>query len=72
MKITFEKYNPFWKKQFETIKNELKDSIGFLNPQIEHIGSTSVENLSAKPVIDIMIGVKNEEELDKIPPLLRG
>ncbi|MDC8098474.1 GrpB family protein [Chryseobacterium rhizosphaerae] len=72
MKITFEKYNPFWKKQFETIKNELKGSIGFLNPQIEHIGSTSVENLSAKPVIDIMIGVKNEEELDKIPPLLRG
>lgn len=72
MKITFEKYNPLWKKQFETIKNELKDSIGFLNPHIEHIGSTSVEGLSAKPVIDIMIGVKNEEELDKVPPLLQG
>ncbi|CAH0245204.1 GrpB family protein [Chryseobacterium sp. Bi04] len=72
MKITFEKYNPSWKKQFETIKNELKDSIGFLNPQIEHIGSTSVEGLSAKPVIDIMIGVKNEEELDKVPLLLQG
>ncbi|MCQ9634810.1 GrpB family protein [Chryseobacterium sp. WG23] len=72
MKITFEKYNPLWKKQFETIKNELKNSIGFLNPHIEHIGSTSVEGLSAKPVIDIMIGVKNEEELDKVPPLLQG
>ncbi|CAD0221440.1 GrpB family protein [Chryseobacterium sp. D764] len=72
MKVTFEKYNPFWKKQFETIKNELENYIGFLNPEIEHIGSTSVEGLSAKPVIDIMIGVKDEKELDKVPSLLEG
>lgn len=72
MKITFEKYNPFWKNQFESIKNELVQSIGFLNPKIEHIGSTSVEGLSAKPIIDIMIGVKDESELNKIPPLLQG
>lgn len=72
MKITFEPYNPSWKKQFESIKNELEKSIGFLNPQIEHIGSTSVEGLSAKPVIDIMIGVKDEKELDQIPPLMAG
>lgn len=72
MKVTFEKYNPFWKKQFENIKKELENCIGFLHPEIEHIGSTSVENLSAKPVIDIMIGVKDEKELDKIPLLLAG
>ncbi|MDR2237930.1 MAG: GrpB family protein [Chryseobacterium sp.] len=70
MKITFEKYNPFWKSQFESIKDELKKSTGSLNPEIEHIGSTSVEGLSAKPIIDIMIGVKDEVELDQIPPLL--
>ncbi|MGN7864595.1 GrpB family protein [Chryseobacterium sp. 22458] len=72
MKITFEKYNPSWKKQFESIKNELMEDIGFLNPQIEHIGSTSVEGLSAKPIIDIMIGVQSEEDLNKIPSLLKG
>lgn len=72
MKITFEKYNPSWKKQFESIKNELEKNIGFLNLQIEHIGSTSVEGLSAKPVIDIMIGVQSEDDLDKIPPLMKG
>lgn len=72
MKVTFEKYNSFWKNQFESIKNELEESIGFLNPKIEHIGSTSVEGLSAKPIIDIMIGVKDESELDKVPPLLQG
>lgn len=72
MKVTFEKYNPFWKNQFQSIKNELEKSIGFLNSQIEHIGSTSVEGLSAKPIIDIMIGVKDESELNKVPPLLQG
>ena len=72
MKVTFEKYNPSWKIQFESIKNELEESIGFLNPEIEHIGSTSVEGLSAKPIIDIMIGVKDAEDLDKIPHLLQG
>ncbi len=72
MKVTFETYNPFWKNQFEFIKNELEEKIGFLNPRIEHIGSTSVEGLSAKPIIDIMIGVKYESELDQVPPLLQG
>lgn len=72
MKVTFEKYNPFWKTQFESIKNELEESIGFLNLKIEHIGSTSVEGLSAKPIIDIMIGVNEESVLNKIPLLLQG
>lgn len=72
MKVTFEKYNPSWKKQFAFITNELEKNIGFLHPRIEHIGSTSVEGLSAKPVIDIMIGVKDEKELDQIPTLLKG
>lgn len=72
MKITFEKYNPAWKGQFESIKKELEDHIAFLNPRIEHIGSTSVEGLSAKPIIDIMIGVRDEEELNEIPSLLQG
>ncbi|PWN69995.1 GrpB family protein [Chryseobacterium phosphatilyticum] len=72
MKVTFEKYNPLWKEQFNSIKKELEKSIGFLHPGIEHIGSTSVEGLSAKPVIDIMIGVNDDDELDKIPPLLQG
>ncbi|MGG2091546.1 GrpB family protein [Bacillus sp. S13(2024)] len=31
---------------------------------IEHIGSTSVEGLGAKPILDIMIGVYNLKEVD--------
>lgn len=38
--------------------------------QIEHIGSTSIEGLSAKPIIDIMAEVENYDKLDLIVTLL--
>lgn len=73
MKIKVEKYNPKWVNDFEKIETELSKLIGFLNPQIEHIGSTSVEGLSAKPIIDILIGLENENDLDRtIIPLMNN
>ncbi|KUY17784.1 hypothetical protein BAZ12_00325 [Elizabethkingia miricola] len=72
MHLTIEKYNPDWKKQFEELKQELEKLTASVYTNIQHIGSTSVEGLSAKPVIDIMIGVNSEQDLDKIPPLLAG
>lgn len=70
MKIKIENHNPNWSNDFERIKSELKSLIGFINPIIEHIGSTSIEGLSAKPIIDILIGVKDECFLEKtISPL---
>ncbi len=53
-----------WKKIFqiekEKLENTLKDNI----IKIFHIGSTSVEDLLAKPVIDILLVVKNIDKLD--------
>lgn len=72
MILPFEPYNPAWKEQFDAIKHDLTLHLQALNPQIEHIGSTSVEGLAAKPIIDIMIGVRNEEELNQVPALLAG
>lgn len=72
MILPFEPYNPTWKEQFDFIKHDLTLHLQALNPQIEHIGSTSVEGLAAKPIIDIMIGVRNEEELNQVPALLAG
>ena len=64
MKIIIEKYNPIWVKEFKKLKKELASILKNLNPQIEHIGSTSVPSLSAKPIIDIAIGVSKSAELD--------
>ena len=46
-------YNPEWKVAFEKIKAMLLRYIGDIILTIEHVGSTSVEGLSAKPIIDI-------------------
>lgn len=51
--VTVLPYDEGWKKAFEAISKELEDAIGDLIIGIEHVGSTSVEGLSAKPCIDI-------------------
>ncbi len=59
MKITIKKYNPDWKTEFEEESCLLMCSIKEPDAKIEHIGSTSVDGLGAKPVIDVMIGLRN-------------
>ncbi len=66
MKIRLEAYNPDWVGDFERIRSELTALIGFLDPHIEHIGSTSVKGLSAKPIIDVLVGVDSESDLDSV------
>ncbi|MEH6579235.1 MAG: GrpB family protein [Amphritea sp.] len=56
-------YSPDWPSKFEAEKTFLLDLVGSYNHgSIEHVGSTSVPGLIAKPVIDIMFGVKSLEE----------
>ena len=52
-------YDEAWKSAFEEIKKEIKGAIGELIIGIEHVGSTSVEGLSAKPCIDIDVIIKD-------------
>lgn len=70
MKITFEKHDPLWKQAFGHIEKELIKTLRFLDPRIEHIGSTAINKLSAKPIIDIMIGLNSPADLDLCAPLL--
>ena len=52
-------YDPKWKSDFEAIRREIEDAVGDLIVGIEHVGSTSVEGLSAKPCIDIDVVIKD-------------
>lgn len=71
MQIIIEDYNPLWKRRFESERDRLLTAIAFANPQIEHIGSTSIKGMVAKPIIDILIGLPNQEQLnDIIAPLI--
>lgn len=46
-------YDEKWERDFHEIERELKEALGSLALRIEHVGSTSVKGLSAKPIIDI-------------------
>lgn len=76
--ITIVDYNPDWTQQFEKHAALIKSALGSTALQIEHIGSTAVPGLAAKPIIDILVVVPNsgaEEEylpqLEKVGYVLR-
>ena len=52
-------YNVLWQSDFEKIKCEIEEAIGHLIIGIEHIGSTSVKGMSAKPCIDIDVIIED-------------
>ncbi|KAK5065118.1 hypothetical protein LTR84_000954 [Exophiala bonariae] len=56
MLVVVEEYNPEWPIQFQEIKREIEQALlGVRYISIEHIGSTSVPGLAAKPVIDLVV-----------------
>lgn len=65
--IIVEDYKTIWKDEFIKIKNELLSVLSGKVLSIEHVGSTSVEGLCAKPIIDIDIVIdKNFEEVKRL------
>ena len=59
-------YDEAWKSAFEEIKQEIENAIGDLILGIEHVGSTSVEGMSAKPCIDIDVVIKDYSVFDTV------
>jgi len=59
-------YDPLWPRVFDKEKTILAQICGSNAISIEHIGSTSVEGLAAKAIIDILIEVKSLNQLDCI------
>ena len=59
-------YDEVWKFAFEEIKTEIEAVIGDWILGIEHVGSTTVEGMSAKPCIDIDVIIKDYSVFDEI------
>lgn len=59
-------YNRAWKADFKKIKKEIEEEIGDLIVGIEHVGSTSVEGMSAKPCIDMDVIIKDYTVFDAV------
>jgi GrpB-like predicted nucleotidyltransferase (UPF0157 family) len=60
--ITISDYDPTWPAQFEQERTRLHAALGSIVTTIEHVGSTAVPGLAAKPIIDVLVGVRNMRE----------
>ena len=58
-------YDPAWPARFRVESQLIHIALADLAPAIEHIGSTSVPGLAAKPVIDMLVGVRSLTEFER-------
>ena len=65
-KVVVLPYDMAWQSAFEKIKGELEKAIGDLILGVEHVGSTSVEGMYAKPCIDIDVIIKDYSVFDAV------
>ncbi|MEI6519551.1 MAG: GrpB family protein [bacterium] len=65
-------FSPQWEKLYKIEEKRIADALGALAMDIQHIGSTSIPGLSAKPVIDIAIMIPQISDLDKCIPLMES
>jgi GrpB-like predicted nucleotidyltransferase (UPF0157 family) len=63
-------YDSDWPKKFEAHARIIADALGSSVLRIEHIGSTSVPDLPAKPIIDILVVVPESSDESVYLPML--
>ena len=63
--ITVVPYDAAWPTRFRVESQLIRIAFNDLEPKIEHIGSTSVRGLAAKPIIDILVGVHSLDAFER-------
>lgn len=62
-RIRLELYNPSWPAAFRTESSQLATLLGpWISGGIHHVGSTAIPGMTAKPVIDILVGVRSLDD----------
>jgi len=70
--ITLVDYDPAWPKNFTREAKRIKTALGERAIMLEHVGSTSVPGLVAKPIIDILLVVANSADEPSYVPMLEA
>jgi GrpB-like predicted nucleotidyltransferase (UPF0157 family) len=65
-------YRAEWKELFEEEAARLRAVLGDKVLRVEHVGSTAVEGIEAKPLIDMMAAVESLDEARDLVPVLEG
>jgi GrpB-like predicted nucleotidyltransferase (UPF0157 family) len=68
--ITLVEYDYAWPERYCVLDQDIRRALGGATLPIEHVGSTSVPALAAKPIIDIVVAVADSaQENAYVPPL---
>ena len=57
--VTIAEYSPHWPAQFDAEADIIRSAFGATKIELEHIGSTAVTGLAAKPIIDVLLGANS-------------
>jgi GrpB-like predicted nucleotidyltransferase (UPF0157 family) len=69
--IKLENYNPKWSEEYKKEEELLKSLLGNKIRHIEHVGSTAIEGVKAKPIIDILVVIKDMDQIPEIENILK-
>lgn len=72
MKVELSDYDAKWPEMFEGEAARIRAALGSFARRIEHVGSTSIPGLAAKPVIDIQVSVDSVTPMDAYKSKLEG
>lgn len=72
VEITLAPYNSLWPDEFDRVRVELTAALPAWIISIDHVGSTSVPGLDAKPIIDLVVAVPDLEESLALIPILES
>ncbi|GAA4526841.1 GrpB family protein [Amycolatopsis samaneae] len=71
-RVTLAEYDPEWPKLYEREAERIRAALGDRILVLEHVGSTSVPGLCAKPIIDILLEVPDSDDEDAYVPDLEA
>lgn len=70
--VRLEQYTDRWPARYGRIKRRLERGLSDFVPRVEHIGSTAVPGLLAKPTIDVAVGLESLDAAQRAVPLLEA
>jgi GrpB-like predicted nucleotidyltransferase (UPF0157 family) len=72
MSLVVVDYDPAWPQAYERWRQRIAAALGRTATRIEHVGSTSVPGLAAKPIVDIQVSVADLGREPRYIPLLQA
>lgn len=65
-------YDPSWPARFEFERQRIRTALRELAIRVEHIGSTAMPGLAAKPIVDVLVTVRDPEDEGALVTAMRS